>query len=492
MAYKTQTPAELEDNLTYVGTAAIIDPAREEVGPSIMKAKSAHVQVRMITGDYGKTAEAIAKKIGILSPSSTGETVDCEEIRPLSNLLKEKGSEEKAAEADEKEGNGPWTAADKTMAMEISEIILKCKVFARAKPEDKITIITVLQDSGYVCSMTGDGVNDSLALKKADIGVAMGITGTDAAKSAANMILVNDSFTCIVDAVEEGRRIYANIAKFVYFLLSTNIAEVFVILIASFLGLQSPLVPVQILWLNLMTDSLPALALANEPIEERVMTRYPVTKGASIIDPLMIKSITIHTVILTATTLGTYVWGLQQYYNPLLDANEEAQALFDMEYADAVNADASDIALADLEALYEIPYSTDELRTGVEVAQTMVIFSIVFAELLRGYTSRSLTESLWKIGPCTNSWMQYSVISSIGLTFLIGVIPGVQDIFTMQPLDGKAWGWVIGFSLLPAILDEMIKFYYRASGVADVDIHERKMEGEDAEKKITEKKTLLA
>jgi len=291
-----------------------------------------------------------------------------------------------------------------------------------------------------VCSMTGDGVNDCLALKKADIGVAMGITGSDAAQGAAKMILLDDSFSSIVLAIEEGRRIYSNISKFVYFLLSTNIAEVFLILIASIIGLQSPLVPVQILWLNLMTDSLPALALANEPIEPKIMTQAPRPKRKAIIDKLMITSIAIHTVILTAVTLGTYIWGLDHYTGTWTGIRDTA------------NDDES-----------------EELAMQVRQAQTLVIFVIVFAELLRGYTSRSLTESLWSVGLWTNSWMQYSVFSSIGLTFLVGVIPGVQTVFGMEPLDGIGWLWVFGFSLLPGILDEILKWVYRVTGFEDVE-----------------------
>jgi Ca2+-transporting ATPase len=273
----------------------------------------------------------------------------------------------------------------------------------------------------------------------------MGIAGTDAAKAAANMVLVNDTFSTIVDAVEEGRRIYANISKFVYFLLSTNIAEVFLILFASFIGLQSPLVPVQILWLNLMTDSLPALALANEPMEQFVMTRTPIPRGTSIINKLMIWSIFLHTVILTAVTLGTYIYGLCIYTSTWNGQPTPMPENPSVEF--------------------------DNLAYGIRRAQTMVIFVIVFAELLRGYTSRSLVQSLWEIGVCTNSWMQYSVILSIALTFLVGLIPKVNLIFGMEFLDAPGWIWVCAFSIAPALLDEFLKAVYRCTGFAAQDPH---------------------
>jgi len=412
LAYNTKSDTslkdvELEKDLIWVGMAAIIDPPRGDVADAIAKCHTAGIDVRMITGDYAKTAEAIAKEIGLVPADSKELCIDCSVLHDLKD-------------------NQP----------KLEECILNTKVFARAQPEDKITIVSVLQSFGNICSMTGDGVNDAPALKKANIGVAMGITGTDAAKAAASMVLMDDSFASIVKAVEEGRRIYANIQKFCYFLLSTNIAEVFVILFASFIGLQSPLVPVQILWLNLMTDSLPALALANEGMEEMIMLRAPKAKNDPIIGKLMIVSIIAHTIVLTAVVLFTYIWALQHFTGDWSG------------YGVGVHSEILIRGAAE----------------GIKKAQTCVIFVIVFAELLRAYTSRSLIASLPSLGVFSNSWLQYSVFSSIGLTFLVGVIPGVQEIFGMLPLDGEAWALVIGLSILPAILDEILKTVFRAIG----------------------------
>ena len=193
------------------------------------------------------------------------------------------------------------------------------------------------------------------------------------------------------------------------------------------------------LWLNLMTDSLPALALANEGFEDMIMLRPPKAKDDSIIGKLMIVSITAHTIVLTAVVLFTYIWSLDHFTGSwnayALDESWDAQAL----------------------AAAGVPEQ-------VKQAQTCVMFVIVFAELLRAYTSRSLIASLWSLGIWTNSWLQYSVFSSIGLTALVGVIPGVQDIFGMRPISGEAWGLVVGLSILPSVLDEILKAYFRHVG----------------------------
>jgi Ca2+-transporting ATPase len=417
----------MEKDLVFVGLTAIIDPARPEVAPAIVKCKQGGVQVRMITGDYLLTAVAIARSVGILAEGEE-QFMDCANFRKL------------AVNWDHESDKHPPPPSD------LIAIIQNTRVFARAQPADKLVIVKVLQHLKHVVSMTGDGVNDSPALKHADIGVAMG-TGTEAAKAAGDMTLEDDSFATIVVAIEEGRRIYANISKFVYFLMSTNVAEVFVLLLASIVGVQAPLVPVQILWLNLMTDSLPALALADEIAETFIMSRPPTPREANIITPLMTLSIAIHTVVLTATVLGAYFWGLDHYTGS-----------WDGEPDDFENFDNWS---EDLQ---------DEYGKRVRKAQTMVIFSIVFAELLRGYTCRSLTASLWSQGPFTNRWMQYSVFSAILLTFLVGIIPGVQTVFGMESLDGESWGIVIGFSILPPILDEILKAVYRALGYDKADV----------------------
>ncbi len=402
------SPERMEEQLVFVGLTAIMDPPREEVAPAIIKARHAGIDVRMITGDYIKTAEAVAKQIGLIDHDSTHSCVDCRIIRS-------------------------YQLGDP----ELKKIIMQARVFARARPEDKIIIISVLQDAGFICSMTGDGVNDSPALKKADIGVAMGITGTDAAKAAAHMVLMDDSFSTIILAVEEGRRIYTNIGKFVYFLLSTNISEVLTILVTSFMGLQAPLVPVQILWLNLMTDSLPALAMCNEAIESFVMVSPPRPKDSHIVSKIMLTSIAIHTMLLTTGMVYSYVWALEHYTGAHMGAVQ--------------------IADDDLVA-------REEYEFQMRQAQTVVMLTIICAELLRGFTSRSLIQSVFTIGVFTNVWMLRSVTVCIGITVFVSIVPGVKGIFGMEYLDSDGYGWVILFSFLPSILDEFLKLIYRRTG----------------------------
>jgi len=410
-----------ESDLVFIGMAAIEDPPRDEVPPAIRKCHGAGIDVRMITGDYVKTAEAIAKSIGLIKQDSVGEAIDCRAIQDL-------------------EGR-----QDEVSKKKLNDLIMKTKVFARARPEDKILIVTILQDNKMICSMTGDGVNDAPSLKKADIGVAMGITGTDAAKAAASMVLMDDSFSSIVKAVEEGRRIYQNIRKFVYFLLSTNICEVLFILICTFIGLRSPLVPVQILWMNLMTDSLCALALANEPIEASFMQEPPKAKEAAIIDKLMITSIGLHTLCLTSVCLATYLYGLQKFTGFWNGVNPELNLEI---------AEGNETLMAELEVL----------ESQVRQAQSMSVYVIVFAELLRAYTCRSLRASVFTQGILTNSWMQGAVFGAIALTFFIGAVPGVMDVFGMEYFEGEPWAVVIGLSIFPALWDETLKWIYRTTG----------------------------
>ena len=420
LAYNTKSDPELKDvelekDLVWIGMAALADPPRTDIPAAITKCHKAGMDVRMITGDYAKNAEATAKDIGLIPSESTSTDL----LLDFSELHDLKDNQEK-----------------------LEERILNAKVFACAQPEDKFTILSVLQSFGNTCAITGDGVDDAPALKQADIGVAMGIIGTDAAKAAASMVLMDDSFSSLVSAVEEGRHVYANIQKICYYYLSTNIAEVFVILFSLFIGLQSPLVPLQILWLDAMTDILPPLALATEGLEDMIMLQGPVSKTDPIIGKLMIVSIAVHTIVLTAVVLFTYIWSLAHF-----TGSWHAYAL-------------DKTGDWDTEALID-----NDIPEKVQQAQTCVMFVIVFAELLRAYTSRSLIASLFSLGVFTNSFLlQKGVVLPIVLTLLIGVIPGVQDIFGMRPISGEAWGLVIGMSILPAVLDEILKAYFRYVG----------------------------
>ena len=272
----------LESDLVFVGLVGMIDPPREEVKPALAKAQQAGIRTIMITGDYANTARAIAESIGLLRPGhkvATGTDLD--------------------AMSDE----------------ELKREIEQTDVFARVSPEHKMRIVDALQANQEVVAMTGDGVNDAPAIKRADIGIAMGITGTDVAKGTADMVLTDDNYASIVAAVEQGRIIYSNIRKFVFFLLSANVAEIMIIFLATLAGLPPPLTAIQLLWLNLITDGAPALALAMEKGDPDIMSRKPRARNEPIVNSTMRTGIIVQMfaqagVVLTAFALGL-LWHLR-------------------------------------------------------------------------------------------------------------------------------------------------------------------------------------
>jgi len=443
VAFRTfdQQPSEeeskaenLESELVFAGLMCIIDPEREAVPDSIVKAAQAGIRTVMITGDYVITAKAIGENIGLLPPHSPeGKAIDCAIVRELGTRVTELEEENKSASKDVIKKN---EAEIKSLEKRLDEITAFADVYARAKPVDKITIVRSLQRQGHVCSMTGDGVNDAPALRQANIGVAMGITGTDVAKSASDMVLTDDNFCSIVDAVEEGRTIYLNISKFVFYLLSTNTAEVMLILLAVIIGLPSPLTPLQILYLNLVTDGAPAIALALEQTEPGLMTQGPRKQNESIVDRFMMVGVMIQMVTLTAVTLGVYIWGLY-WHTGTWDASRSG-------------------ILAGSPA-------DDDIDFGVRKAQTMTILTIVIAELLRAYSSRTLRASLFEVGVFSNKYMQYACGVSLGLTMIVVHVPGVMDLFDTEYLSGRDWGLIIGMSFIPFTVDEITKCVYRAT-----------------------------
>ena len=268
---------ELEKDLVFVGLTGMIDPARPEVKLAMDKASRAGIRTVMITGDYPNTARAIAQAIGFLRPNHkvvTGADVD------------------RMSDDDLKNG------------------IETTDVFARVSPEHKMRIVDALQANDEVVAMTGDGVNDAPAIKRADIGVAMGITGTDVAKETADMVLTDDNYASIVSAVEQGRIIYSNIRKFVFFLLSSNIAEIMIIFLATLAGLPAPLTAIQLLWLNLITDGAPALALAMEKGDPDIMEQKPRRKKEPIITKSMSLGMIIQTITQTGAVLTAFAIGL--------------------------------------------------------------------------------------------------------------------------------------------------------------------------------------
>jgi Ca2+-transporting ATPase len=394
---------KLEEGMVFVGLVGMIDPPRPEVAPALAKASKAGIRTIMITGDFPNTARAIAESIGLLKPShqvlssSELDTLDDEQLRSQ---------------------------------VEYTD------VFARVSPEHKLRIVEALRDDGAVVAMTGDGVNDSPSIKRANIGVAMGITGTDVAKESADMVLTDDNYASIVAAVEQGRIIYDNIRKFVYFLLSSNVAEIMVIFLATVAGLPSPLTVIQLLWLNLLTDGAPALALAMEKGDPGIMERKPRPPSEPIVNKTMRLGIIVQTVAQTTAVLGSFVMGL----------------LWHLQAGDLVPAGMSPI-------IYLLKHNWQGV--DVQSAETMAFVTLSLCELIRAYTCRSERVSVFKQGVFSNKYMQYAVGFSILLLVLVVSVPFLQPIFNTHMPNLTEWGVIVGFSLLPAFLEEMFKVYLR-------------------------------
>ena len=396
------TPDEIENNLTFAGLIGMIDPPRIEVSESLETARKAGIRTLMITGDYAQTARAIAEAIGL---------VDKEDKKVIT------GAE-----------LGRMSDAD------LREEIKRVNVFARVSPEHKMRIVDALQSHNEVVAMTGDGVNDAPAIKRADIGVAMGITGTDVAKETADMVLTDDNYSSIVAAVEQGRIIYSNIRKFVFFLLSSNVAEIMIIFLATLAGLPAPLTAIQLLWLNLVTDGAPALALAMEKGDPDIMDQKPRAKNEPIINRSMGLGIIIQTITQTTAVLTAFVLGL----------------LWHLEAGAVATGNP---------LLYVIQH--DWRGVDVQTAETMAFLTLSLAELFRAYTVRSERASLFQIGPFSNKYMQYAVGLSISLLILVSAVPFLQPIFNTHWLTVTEWFVVIGLALIPAVSEEITKFFLR-------------------------------
>ncbi|MEC9485029.1 MAG: calcium-translocating P-type ATPase, PMCA-type [Candidatus Izemoplasma sp.] len=368
-----------ENNLIFVGLVGIIDPPREEVKDAIAVCHKAGIRVVMITGDHKITASAIGIELGIIEDEN--HAIDGTEINNLSDEA-------------------------------LVEKVKDTNVFARVSPHHKVRIVKALQEAGEISSMTGDGVNDAPALKQANIGVAMGITGTDVSKEASDMVLMDDNFTTIVDAVKEGRIIYTNIRKFVGYLVSCNVGEVLLILVAMLLGWGSPLMPIQILWINLVTDSFPAFALGLEKEEPGVMERDPIDPNASIVDKIMGVAIGFQAVFLTIAVLISYYIG------------------------------------------HNIIGGSDYM------GQTFAFITIITGELFRAYSARSESVSIFRMNPFDNKYVNYSALFGFGLLLIVIFIPGINDLFNTDV--GLSWQqFLTAFSLgfLPLFGGEIAKVF---------------------------------
>jgi Ca2+-transporting ATPase len=388
VAYREITPSEkekldnkekfdidkTENQLTYLGLVAMIDPPRKEAIQAVHTCRRAGIRPVMITGDYSLTAQAIAIQLDIYQPGDriiTGRELE------------------------------------KMPQSELEKIVLETTIFARVSPRHKQRIVKALQKNKQVVAMTGDGVNDAPALKESDIGVAMGITGTDVSKEAADMILTDDNFSSIVSAVEEGRKIYQNIRKFVRYLLSCNLGEIITIFIAILIGLPRPLLPIQILWVNLVTDGFPALALGLDPAEMDLMKHPPRDPDEGIFSGKMGFNIFSQGIFIGIITLIVFYYGYSQY--------------------------------------------------SLEVGETMAFGTLSFSQLWQSLNSRSNRFSLLKLGIFTNKYLVLAIFTSGILQLVVMVIPYLQNVFKIVPLNTSQWLVIIFISFTAVPYVEILK-----------------------------------
>ena len=385
---ETCTPEAIEKELTFVGLLGMIDPARPEVVEAVKVANGAGLKSVMVTGDHKETAEAIAREIGILTPG--GLVLTGPEIEKMSD-------EALAACAD------------------------KLQVCCRVSPQHKTRIVDAMKARDHVVAMTGDGVNDAPALKRANIGVAMGITGTDVSKQTADMVLTDDNFASIVSAIEQGRIIYSNIRKFVYFLLACNAGEILIIFGSMLFGLPLPLRPVHLLWLNLVSDGAPALALGMEKGDPDIMKHAPRPPKEPVINRDMAIGIGVIAVVDAIAILLAFFFGLQRYPGHL------------------------------------------------EAAQTIAFVTLCSSELIRAYTARSEYHSVFSIGMFSNRWMNWAVLASFLLVLAVVYVPFLRPFFDTVPLTADDWLFMFPFFFASPIAMELLKIYFRSRTMLKTD-----------------------
>ena len=396
MAYKTSNEIPtlesetVESDLIFSGLVGMIDPERPEAAEAVRIAKEAGIRPIMITGDHQDTAEAIAKRLGIIDPNDTEDHVFTgAELNELS---------------DE----------------EFQKVFKQYSVYARVSPEHKVRIVKAWQNDGKVVAMTGDGVNDAPSLKTADIGIGMGITGTEVSKGASDMVLADDNFATIIVAVEEGRKVFSNIQKSIQYLLSANMAEVFIIFFATLFG-WDVLQPVHLLWINLVTDTLPAIALGVEPAEPGIMTHKPRGRQSNFFDGGVFGAIMYQGVFQTILVLAVYGWGL----------------VFPEHHTQAeIHADALTMAFATLGLI----------------------------QLLHAFNVKSVYQSVFKVGLFRNKTFNWAIPVAFVLLMATIVVPGFNNLFHVSHLSMTQWLAVIVGSFLIVVLVELVKAIQRALG----------------------------
>ncbi|MGX1752762.1 cation-translocating P-type ATPase [Sphingobacterium sp. NPDC055346] len=377
---------EFEKDLVFIGLVGMIDPPRKEVKDSIEKAKEAGVTTIMITGDHGNTAFAIAKELGIAENFDQVTT----------------GKEINAISYEELESH-----------------IADYRVFARVSPEHKVNIVKAFKSKGNIVSMTGDGVNDAPSLNAADIGVAMGITGTDVAKNASDMILADDNFSTIIGAIEQGRNIYNNIKKSVVFLLASNLGEVITMLVTIVAGLPVPLLATQLLWINLITDTLPAVALGMDPGDPNVMKEKPRELNENFFSHGGTQRVIVAGILIGLLTAAAFLIGYFEHgYNPFKD---------------------------------QIP---EDIHS---YARTMAFLTIIACQLFYSLSFRSESKSIFKVGIFSNKYLVFAIILGFALQLLVLFVPVLRESFKLQIIGLNDWLKVLGFGLVPLFVNELFK-----------------------------------
>ncbi|MBT2708242.1 calcium-translocating P-type ATPase, SERCA-type [Pseudomonas sp. ISL-84] len=361
---------EAEQGLTFIGLQGMIDPPRPEVREAVKECKEAGIKTVMITGDHVITAQAIAKQLGILTKGS--------------QVLQGKDLAEMSVE-------------------DLEDVVEDVAVFARVSPEHKLKIVKALQNRGHIVAMTGDGVNDAPAIKAADIGISMGITGTDVAKEASALVLLDDNFATIKAAIKEGRNIYENIRKFIRYLLASNVGEILVMLFAMLLALPLPLVPIQILWVNLVTDGLPAMALGLDQPEENVMKRKPRSPKEGVFSRGLGWKVVSRGFLIGLVTLLAFIFAYKAHPDHLA------------------------------------------------YAQTVAFATLVMAQLIHVFDCRS-EKSVFSRNPFGNKYLVWAVISSLLLVLIVIYYPPLQPIFHTVPIDMRDWFMITGLSAIPTFL----------------------------------------
>ena len=407
MAYKivdtipTEVESEtIENQLIFAGLVGMIDPERKEAAEAVRVAKEAGIRPIMITGDHRDTAEAIAARLGIIKKGDDAAVITGAELNELSEA-------------------------------EFAQVVDHYSVYARVSPEHKVRIVKAWQQEGKVVAMTGDGVNDAPALKAADIGIGMGITGTEVSKGASDMVLADDNFSTIIVAVEEGRKVFSNIQKTIQYLLSANLGEVLTLFIATMFAWDT-LLPVHLLWINLVTDTFPAIALGVEPAERDVMNHVPRGKKSNFFSGGVFGSVLYQGIVQGGLTLLVYKMAIE--FPAHTAANMpglSAQALNDLQHGDAL---------------------------------TMTFATLGLIQLFHAFNVKSIYQSIFKVGLFRNKSFNWAILISFVLLASTILIPGFNSLFSVTSLDAYQWGIVVGTSFAIVPIVEIVKFVQRKRG----------------------------